>query len=142
MTLRYGFGSGLATRAGDAPGHVWAIGDRGPNIKVRDIIGQYGLDQLTPLLSVSGAKIMPRPDIGPTLAELRVEGNVVTLVRMVPLTTASGHPVSGLANPGSEDLMSEPVFDLAGAPIAVNGGAKVGQRGGVKAGQSKRALTI
>ncbi len=120
MTLRYGFGSGLATRAGDAPGHVWAIGDRGPNIKVRDIIGQYGLDQLTPLLSVSGAKIMPRPDIGPTLAELRVEGNVVTLVRMVPLTTASGHPVSGLANPGSEDLMSEPVFDLAGAPIAVD----------------------
>jgi len=120
MTLRYGFGSGLATRAGDAPGHVWAIGDRGPNIKVRDLISQYGLDQLTPLLSVSGAKIMPRPDIGPTLAEFRVEGNVVTLVRMVPLTTASGHPVSGLANPGSEDLMSEPVFDLAGAPIAAD----------------------
>jgi hypothetical protein len=118
MTLRYGFGSGLATRAGDPPGHVWAIGDRGPNIKVRDIISQYGLDQLTPLFGVSGAKIMPRPDVGPTLAELRVEGDNVTLVRPLPLTTIDGRRVSGLANPGSEDLLAEPVFDLSGTPIA------------------------
>ncbi|MBD8680078.1 esterase-like activity of phytase family protein [Sphingomonas sp. CFBP 13720] len=120
MTLRYGFGSGLAIRAGDPPGHVWAIGDRGPNIKVRDIIGQYGLDELTPLLALSGAKIMPRPDIGPTLAELRVEGDSVTLVRMVSLTKVSGQRVSGLANPGSENLLSEPVFDLAGTRIAAD----------------------
>ncbi|MGK6324486.1 esterase-like activity of phytase family protein [Sphingomonas sp. DT-51] len=118
MTLRYGVGSGLATRAGDPPGHVWAIGDRGPNIKVRDIIGQYGLDQLAPLRDVPGAKIMPRLDIGPTLAELRVEGDVITLVRAMSLTTITGHPVSGLANPGSEDLLAEPVFDLSGMPIA------------------------
>ncbi len=118
MTLRYGFGSGLATRSGDFSGHVWAIGDRGPNINVRDIIGQYGSDQLAPLLGVPGAKIMPRPDIGPTLAELRVEGDTVRLVRMVPLTTIARHRVSGLANPGSEDLLAEPVFDLSGTPIA------------------------
>lgn len=118
MTLRYGFGSGLARRAGAPAGHVWAIGDRGPNIKVRDLIGQHGLDHLAPLLGVSGAKIMPRTDIGPTLAELRVDGDAVTLVRTIPLTTAGGHQVSGLSNPGSENLLAEPVFDLSGTPIA------------------------
>lgn len=118
MTLRQGFGSGLATRTGGAPGQVWAIGDRGPNIKVRDAVRQYGLDHLSPLLDVPGAKIMPRPDIGPTLAELRVEGDTVVLVRTIPLTAAGGRPLSGLANPGSDALRSEPVFDLSGRPIA------------------------
>jgi hypothetical protein len=120
MTLRYGFGSGLARRAGDPTGHVWAIGDRGPNIKVRDLIGQYGLDELAPLLTMAGAKIMPRPDVGPTLAELRVEGDAVLLVRTIPLTNADGRAVSGLANPRSEDLLAEPVFDLSGAAIAAD----------------------
>lgn len=118
MTLRYGLGSGLATRAGDPPGHVWAIGDRGPNIKVRDLIDRYGLDQMAPLLAVPGAKVMPRPDIGPMLAELKVKGDGVILLRTVHLTTANGHRVSGLANPGSQDLLAEPVFDLSGMPIA------------------------
>lgn len=42
MTLREGFGSGLAARPGDPPGHFWAVGDRGPNIKVREAIRRYG----------------------------------------------------------------------------------------------------
>ena len=117
MTLRYGFGSGLATRPGDAPGRVWAIGDRGPNIKVKDLVDTYGVDDLAVLLDVPGAKVMPRPDIGPTLAELQVEGDSVVLVRTLPMMDASGGLVSGLANPGSEDLRAEPVFDLSGAPI-------------------------
>ena len=29
-----GLGSGLARRASDPPGTFWAIGDRGPNLKV------------------------------------------------------------------------------------------------------------
>jgi hypothetical protein len=117
MTLRYGFGSGLSTCPGDAPGRIWAIGDRGPNIKVRDLIDTYGVDHLAHLLDIPGAKIMPRPDVGPTLAELRVEDDAVVLVRMLPLADASGHPLSGLANPGCEDLLAEPVFDLSGALI-------------------------
>ena len=118
MTLRYGFGSGLATRAGDPPGRVWAIGDRGPNIKARDLLGRYGLEELAPLSGVPGAKIMPRPDVGPTLAELRVEGDTVSLLGMTPLTMPNGDRVSGLANPGSKDVLAEPVFDLSGAAIA------------------------
>lgn len=117
MNLRYGFGSGLATRPGDPPGHVWAIGDRGPNIKVRDAIARYGVAQLDALVDVPGAKIMPRPDVGPTLAELRIAGDTVTLVRMLPLSNGDGSAVSGLANPGSDSLLSEPVFDMSGEPI-------------------------
>jgi hypothetical protein len=118
LTLLHGFGSGLATRRGDPPGRIWAIGDRGPNIKVGDAIALYGLDALDHLAAAPGAKIMPRRDIGPTLAELQVSAGAVSLLRMVPLTLPTGEAVSGLANPGSDDLLSEPVFDLAGQPIA------------------------
>lgn len=118
MTLRYGFGSGLSTRPGDAPGHVWAIGDRGPNIKVRDLVRHYGLDSLSGLLDEPGAKVMPHPAVGPTLAELRVEEGAVTLLRMLPLRMADGRHVSGLANPGSDELLAEPVYDLSGALLA------------------------
>jgi hypothetical protein len=118
MTLRSGFGSGLAVRPGDRPGLVWAVGDRGPNIKVRDAIERYGLDHLWPLADVSGAKIMPHLETGPALAELRVGEDAVKLVRVLPLTRADGRLLSGLPNPGSDQLMSEPVFDLAGAPIS------------------------
>ncbi len=120
MIVRHGFGSGLAVRAGDPPGHFWAIGDRGPNIKVRDAIRLYGLDDLAPLAGVSGAKVMPCLDVGPTLAELRVVGDAVELIRILPLTTADGRSVSGLPNPGSDQLLSEPVFDVRGEPIAAD----------------------
>ncbi len=118
MVVRHGFGSGLAVRAGDPPGHFWAIGDRGPNIKVRDAIRLYGLEHLAPLAGVSGAKVMPRVDIGPALAEFRVVDDTVELIRTLPLKTAEGRAVSGLPNPGSDQLLSEPVFDVSGEPIA------------------------
>jgi hypothetical protein len=108
MTLRQGFGSGLAVRPGDPPGHVWAIGDRGPNIKVRDMMRHYGLEQLAPLSDIPGAKIMPWLDVGPALAELRVVGDCVELLRIVPLRRADGHAITGLPNPGSDQLLSEP----------------------------------
>ena len=117
MTVRQGFGSGLATRPGDPPGRLWAIGDRGPNIKVKDAIKQYGLDHLTPLAEMSGAKIMPLLEAGPALAELQVTGQGVELLQILPLKRADGRAITGLPNPGSDQLLSEPVFDLAGTPI-------------------------
>jgi hypothetical protein len=117
MTLRHGFGSGLAMRPGDPPGHFWAIGDRGPNIKVRDAIRLYGLEHLAPLGDIAGAKIMPRIDMGPALAEFRIIGDAVELLRILPLKHGDGRLVTGLPNPASEQLFSEPVFDLAGMAI-------------------------
>jgi hypothetical protein len=117
LVLRTGLGSGLTRRQGDPPGHVWAVGDRGPNIKVKDAIALYGLDGLAPLRGVSGAKIMPRPDIGPEIAELRVIGGGVELLRTTRLTSSGGAAISGLSVPPSEGVLSEPVFDLEGAPL-------------------------
>ncbi len=117
MTIRQGFGSGLAIRPGDPPGHFWAVGDRGPNIKVRDAVDRYGLDHLKPLRDVSGAKIMPRIDTGPAIAEFRVTDDTVELLRILPVRSAAGRPVTGLPNPGTDQLLSEPVFDDRGEAI-------------------------
>jgi hypothetical protein len=71
---------------------------------------------LKPLKKVDGAKVMPRPDIGPTICELQLVGDSVQLVRRIPLRGASTCVVSGLPIPvGTGDI--EPAFDLNGAPL-------------------------
>jgi hypothetical protein len=116
--LRGSFGSGLTRRDGDPPGRIWAIGDRGPNLKVKAARRLYGAEHLAPLAEVSGAKIMPRTDIGPEIAELQVLEDRVELVRAIRLTGPDGRPVSGLPVPGSAHVRSEPVFDMDGRPLA------------------------
>lgn len=116
MRLTLGVGSGLSQRAGDPKGTVWAIADRGPNLKVKTAIKRYGLEHLRPLAKVDGAKIMPRPDIGPTICQLKLHGNTVKLVRRIPLRGMSGHAISGLPIPaGAADV--EPAFDLKGTAL-------------------------
>jgi hypothetical protein len=118
LVLRSSFGSGLTRRPGDPPGRIWAVGDRGPNLKVKAARKLYGAEQLAPLADVSGAKIMPRTDIGPEIAELQALEDRVELLRVIRLTGQDGRPVSGLPVPGGAHVRSEPVFDLAGKPIA------------------------
>jgi hypothetical protein len=117
MRLRAGFGSGLATRAGDPDGTVWAVGDRGPNLKVKAAIRLYGLHRLESLRAVAGARIMPRPDLGPAIARLRVAGGRVELVETFRIADSRGRPVSGLPIPGGDHARSEPAFDLDGAVL-------------------------
>jgi Esterase-like activity of phytase len=118
MRFRSGFGSGLSRRLGDPPGVVWAVGDRGPNIKVKTAVKLYGLDRLEALRDEEGAKIMPRTDLGPAIAELRVGEDRVELVRSLRIADAEGRPVSGLPVPGGPHTRCEPAFDLDGAPLA------------------------
>jgi hypothetical protein len=120
LRLTRGVGSGLAVRAGDPPGTLWAIGDRGPNLKVAPAIELYGLTHLAPLLDIDGAKIMPRPDIGPAISELRIEGDAVRVVRTIALSDRRGRVISGLATPGDPREEIEPVFDLAGVRLAAD----------------------
>jgi hypothetical protein len=122
LVLRASFGSGLARRPGDPPGRIWAVGDRGPNIKVKDALKLYGAEALAGLADVSGAKIMPRTDVGPEIAELQVHEDRVELIRILRLTGPDGHPVSGLPIPGGAHVRSEPVFDLQADPIAPDPG--------------------
>jgi hypothetical protein len=117
LRITLGLGSGLARRANDPPGVVWAIGDRGPNIKVGPAIETHGLADLANLRDLDGAKIMPRPAIGPMLAQLRIEGDEVRCLQVLPLRDATGATFTGLPIPGGDAAAMEPAFDLAGAPL-------------------------
>ena len=118
LTITRGLGSGLARRAGDPPGTIWAIGDRGPNLKVKLALERYHLTQMAPHAQIEGAKIMPRPDIGPAISELRIAGDRVTIVRTIPLRGRSGATLSGLPTPGGANSISEPAIALDGTIIA------------------------
>jgi len=118
MELVASFGSGLTRRAGDPPGIIWGVGDRGPNFKVKLARKLYGFEHLRSLEGVEGAKIMPRLDIGPAIAELRVLDDRVELIRSIQLTNGDGGPVSGVPTPGGEHAKCEPALSLDGEPIA------------------------
>ena len=113
MRVRAGFGSGMAVRDGDPPGTVWAVCDRGPNLKAKTASELYGL-KLDHLDAESGAKIMPRLDLGPSIAELRVGEDAVELVRVIRLTDGHGGGVSGVPMAASAHAVAEPAFDLSG----------------------------
>ena len=117
LRITLGLGSGLARRASDPPGVLWAIGDRGPNIKVGPAVDDHGLAHLAGLRDLDGAKVMPRPAIGPMLAQLRVEGDTVTCLRVLPLRDATGATFNGLPTPGGDAAAMEPTFDLSGAAL-------------------------
>jgi hypothetical protein len=117
LKLTLGLGSGLSRRAGDAPGVVYALTDRGPNLFVSQAVDDYGQAHLAYLRGVAGAKIMPMPWAGPEIVALRVAGGGVDVVRRIPLVTRSGARLTGVALPGSE---TEPIFDIAGKAIAAD----------------------
>src|SRR6185369_1301645 len=80
---------------------------------------RYGLEHLRTLAKADGAKVMPRPDIGPTICQLRLQGSAVSLLRRIPLRGDSGRAISGLPIPaGAADV--EPAFDLTGAPLGTD----------------------
>ena len=114
-----GLGSGL-TRAPD--GTLWAVGDRGPNLKVELAVETYGLTEVALHGATKGAKVMPAPEIGPAIAELRVTGDTVEVVRAVPLTGAEGRPLTGLPTPGSANSRMEPAIRPDGTPCAPDPG--------------------
>jgi hypothetical protein len=111
------FGSGLSRRASDPPGEIWATGDRGPNLKIDTLLERYGAEHLKPLEGEYGAKVMPRLDVGPRVARLKVDAGRVELIESFPVTDRDGNPVSGLPMSGSEHAGSEPAFDLDGNRI-------------------------
>jgi hypothetical protein len=116
LQLFAGFGSGLAAGAGGG-GEFWAISDRGPNIKLPDALDWYGWQAPAEWRKVPGAKLMPRPDIGPAMALLEVTGQSVELKRTIRLHDRHNRPISGLPLPESGHAECEPVLDLDGAHV-------------------------
>ena len=117
MHLRASFGSGLTRRPDDPPDIVWGVGDRGPNIKVRTLVERYGAHHFRPHLKREGAKVMPRLDIGPCIARLRIGEDRVELLDTIRLCDREGVPVSGLPIPGGKRSRREPAFGLDGCEL-------------------------
>jgi hypothetical protein len=118
MKIRSGFGSGLTTRRGDPPGAIWAIGDRGPNLKIKTAIRRYRIETLERVDAGDGAKVMPRLDLGPAIARLRVRGPNVEMIESFRISDDSGRPVSGLPVPEGGHARCEPALDLDGNLLA------------------------
>jgi hypothetical protein len=111
LTVTRGLGSGLSR----APnGRIWAVGDRGPNLKLKLARERYGLTGLTDDRFGSGAKLMPFSEIGPALSELRVDGDSVAIVRTLPIGDRDGRPISGFPIPGGAHCATEPAVTLSG----------------------------
>ncbi|MEG3088787.1 esterase-like activity of phytase family protein [Sphingomonas sp. PB4P5] len=115
LRVTRGLGSGLTRRIGDPDGIVWAVGDRGPNLKLPLAIDRYGLDHLAGHADTAGAKLMPCPAVGPAIVELHVGQDRITVCRTLALRDSAGTPLSGLPPAGSDARAAEPALGLDGA---------------------------
>lgn len=79
-----GIGSDLYHMPGDAADIFWAVTDRGPN-------GEVEIDGETRPTAFA-------PEFTPTIMKVKVANGVVTPIEFVPITTATGKPVTGLPN--------------------------------------------
>ncbi len=113
LRLTRGLGSGL-TRSAD--GRLWAVGDRGPNLKIKLAVEEYGLEALAKGAKPS-AKMMPALDVGPALVELSITDDRVERVQILALRGEDGQPLSGLPTPGSENSRREPALADNGSPL-------------------------
>lgn len=120
LSMTRGLGSGLARRPDAPPGVFWAIGDRGPNLKAEVAIERYGVECLRHLADADGAKIMPALEHGPSLVELRVEGNDVTVLRILPLRDAHRDALSGLPVPADAATEREAIYALDATPLGTD----------------------
>jgi hypothetical protein len=70
-------------------GEFWTVTDRGPNGQIK----------------VAGTKwrTFPVPGFDPAIVKIRVSGGTVRVLDAIPITTASGRPVTGLSNQKGRD---------------------------------------
>ena len=117
LLLRHGIGSGLS-RDRREPGIVWAIADRGPNLKRKVAVDQYGWVAPAECDDQPEAKLMPRLDMGPYLAKLRVADEEIGLVAIVRLTAPDGQAIPGCPIPDGLHHQCEPAYGIDGKAIA------------------------
>ena len=116
LVIRHGIGSGLA-RDPREESVVWAIADRGPNLKVKIAIEDYGGRAPEACRGQDDAKVMPNLEFGPYLAKLRIHHHEVELLDTVRLADAGGTPIPGCPLPDGDHLECEPTYDFDGRPI-------------------------
>jgi hypothetical protein len=117
LVLHHGIGSGLSRDRRDRQ-FVWAVADRGPNLKRKTAIEDYGWVAPAECDDQPDAKVMPRIEMGPYLAKLRIDGGEVALVEIIRLTDGGGRPVTGCPIPDGLHHQCEPAYQFDGKLIA------------------------
>ena len=120
MILTRSLASGLCQSPLDPPDTFWGVGDRGPNIKPRTLIKKYGVETVTDLVAIDGAKIMPLPASGPAIGKFKIQGDTIELLAVFDLTGPDGQSIGGLPVPDGPHAETEPVYDLTGQRLATN----------------------
>ncbi|MFJ3765254.1 esterase-like activity of phytase family protein [Streptomyces sp. NPDC090082] len=88
----------------ERPGEYWTVTDRGPNGQIA-----VGKDK---------RRTFPVPGFDPAIVKIRAVGDRVQVLKSIPLTTASGAPVTGLPNqPGRDEA---PYSYDASTPLGYN----------------------
>ncbi|MFE1552053.1 esterase-like activity of phytase family protein [Streptomyces sp. NPDC058718] len=88
----------------ERPGEYWTVTDRGPNGQIA-----VGKDK---------RRTFPVPGFDPAIVKIRAVGGRVQVLKSLPLTTASGAPVTGLPNqPGRDEA---PYTYDASTPLPYN----------------------
>jgi hypothetical protein len=117
LVIRHGIGSGLSRDRVD-PRFIWAIADRGLNLKRKTAVEEYGWVAPAGCEDQPDAKVMPRLEMGPYLAKLRIDDDEVELVEIVRLSDPDGRPVPGSPIPDGPHHQCEPAYSHDGKPIA------------------------
>jgi len=86
-------------------------------MKVKFALDHFGLESVAAHASTPGAKVMPCPEIGPTMVELHVGRRRVRTRRIVVLRDARGDALSGLPPSGTDARAVEPAIDITGAVL-------------------------
>jgi len=97
-----GFGSALAVDP-RAPGYFYMLTDRGPNADGSD----------------PDKKIFPIPGFTPQIGRFRLEGDKLTLVKVIEIRNAQGRKITGLPNP-REGNTGEVAVDLQGRELGTD----------------------
>lgn len=116
MRISRGIGSGLSVAVGERL-QLWAIGDRGPNLKAETAAERYGADVGA---APKTAKVMPCLEIGPALVELSLSGDRIVVETVLPISDPRGEPISGLPIPSGHHAREEPVVDLDGQTLGTD----------------------
>jgi Esterase-like activity of phytase len=117
LNLNLGIGSGAWRDSKDAPGVIWTITDRGPNLDCAGIEEIAGLTIDKLCANDDKAKNFPLPEFAITISKLEIGAdNTAKLLDSFPLKGKSGKPVSGLPF-SSGALKLEAAYDVNGAVL-------------------------
>jgi hypothetical protein len=101
LDLSIGIGSGAFRGRGEAPGTIWTVSDRGPNIACGDVAQVAGVARDRLCAEARGGRVYPVPAYAPSIYRLQLDpaAGLFHVTDVIALRTQDGRPIDGLLNP-------------------------------------------